>query len=142
MRTKTVVLWGRGDLLSSSVELSLAAQKGWKVVNVYYDENNPETLIKTVDTINPDIVIMQKGDLAINMNLPTLLLHDHPELKVVTINHNNNMMEVFSKQNILITSVSDLTSIVETDRKRVTRQQLTKLELEQKGGQNKEKVHR
>lgn len=122
MRIKKVVLWGREDLLSSSVELFLAAQKGWKVINVF-DEDNPETLIKTVDSIHPDIVIMQKGDLAIHSNLPTILLHDHPKLKVVTINQNNNMMEVFSKQNILITSASDLISVVDADRTAVTMHQ-------------------
>ena len=134
MKTKTVVLWGREDLLSSSVELFLAAQKGWKVVNIL-EEENPDALVKSVNTVKPDVVIIQKRDLAGNLNLPTILLHTHPELKVVTVSQNDNLLEVFSKQNILITSASDLTSVVDANQMGLAKKQIRR--GKQKGGDKK-----
>lgn len=112
MTSKTIVLWGQEDLLSSTVELFLTAQKGWNVVNIPF-EQNADALMQAVNTVHPDVVIIQKGDYAINFNFPASLFKDHPRLKVITLNPNNNLMEVYSKQNILIHSLSDLVSVVE-----------------------------
>jgi DNA-binding NarL/FixJ family response regulator len=112
MKSKTIVLWGREDLLSSSVELFLTAQKGWKVINISNEENF-DALLLAVDKAHPDVVILQQGDRAGNSNLPIKLLQDHPGLRVITVNLNDNLMEVYSKQNILVKSASDLISVVE-----------------------------
>ena len=111
---KTIVLWGRGDLLSSSVELFLTTQKGWHVFNLQNDENL-ETLIKTVDELNPEVVIIHQWDRAGALNLPTNLLQGRPGLKVITVNPENNVLEVYSKQDIMVKSASDLISVVNTD---------------------------
>ena len=112
MKSKTIVLWGREDLLSSSVELFLTAQKGWKVINISNEENF-DALLLAVDKEHPDVVILQEGNRAGNSNLPIKLLQDHPGLKVITVSLNDNLMEVYSKQNILAQSASDLISVVE-----------------------------
>ena len=114
MKSKKIVLWGREDLLSLSVELLLMAQKGWDVINVSHEESF-DTLIQVVDKTNPDIVIFQQGDLADKSNLPVKLLQEHPGLKVIIVSPNSNLMEVYGKQNVLIKSVSDFTSMIETD---------------------------
>ena len=114
MKSKTIVLWGREDLLSTSVELFLTAQKGWKVVNISIEESL-DTLIKAVDEVKPDVVIIHQGNRAGNSNLPTVLLQDHPGLKVIAVSLDDNLMEVYSKQNILVTSALDLISAVEAD---------------------------
>jgi hypothetical protein len=111
-KSKTIVLWGREDLLSSSVELFLTAQKGWHVISIS-DEENFDALLLAVDKVHPDVVILQQGDRAGNSNLPIKLLQDHPKLKVITVSLNDNLMEVYSKQNILVKSASDLISVVE-----------------------------
>ena len=113
MKSRTIVLWGREDLLSSSVELYLTTQKGWKVVNIPKEENL-DVLSSTVDKLNPDVVILQQDDLVSNLNLPAILLHAHPGLRVITVSPHDNLMEVYSKQNILATTASDLLSVVET----------------------------
>jgi hypothetical protein len=112
MKSKTIVLWGREDLLSSSVELFLTAQKGWHVISISNDENF-DALLLAVDKVHPDVVILQEGDRAGNSNLPIKLLQDHPGLKVITVSLKDNLMEVYSKQNILVRSASDLISVVE-----------------------------
>jgi len=114
MKHKTIVLWGRGDLLSSSVELFLATQKGWHVFNLQNDENL-ETLIKTVDEISPDVVIIHQWDRAGVLNLPTNLLQGRPGLKVITVNPENNVLEVYSKQDITVQSASDLISVINAE---------------------------
>jgi len=111
MKTKTIVLWGREDLLSTSVELFLTTQKGWKVVNIP-NEESLDVLSSTVDKLNPDVVIIQQDDLVCNLNLPAMLLQNHPGLRVITVSPHDNRMEVYSKQDILVTSASDLLSVV------------------------------
>jgi DNA-binding NarL/FixJ family response regulator len=112
MNSKTIVLWGREDLLSTSVELFLTSQKGWNVVNIS-SEDDFEALIQAVEQVHPDVVIIHQGDRPCKSNLPTILLKDHPGLKVITVSLNDNLMEVYSKQNILVKSASDLISVVE-----------------------------
>ena len=114
MKQKTIVLWSRGDLLSTSIEFFLTTQKGWHVFNLPNDEN-PDILIKTVDDLNPDVVIIYQWDRADDLNLPTSLLQDHPGLRVITVNPENNVLEVYSKQHIVVKSASDLISAVQTD---------------------------
>jgi len=111
---KTIVLWGRGDLLSSSVELFLSTQKGWHVINLPNDEN-PETLVKAVDELSPDVVIIHQQNGDGDLNLPANLLQRRPGLKVITVNLENNVLEIYSKQDITVTSASDLITAVKSD---------------------------
>ena len=113
-KLRTIVLWGRDDLLSSSVELYLTAQNGWKVVSLSNDENLA-ALIQAVDKVHPHVVIIQLKDCVSQLNLPSNLLRDHPGLKVIVVNPDDNTMEVYGKQNVLIQSVSDFTTMIETD---------------------------
>ena len=114
MKSKTILLWGREDLLSSSVELFLTAQKGWKVINIS-DEEKFEALIKAVDKVDPEVVIIHQGDHSNNSYPLMKLIQDHPRLRVITVSLKDNVMEVYSKQNILVKSASDLISVVEAD---------------------------
>ncbi len=112
MKSKKIVLWGREDLLSSSVELFLTAQKGWCVVSISNEENF-EALILAVNKVHPDVVIIQQGDRSSNSYPLMKLIQDHPGLRVITVSLEDNLMEVYSKQNILVKSASDLISVVE-----------------------------
>jgi len=112
-KSKTIVLWGREDLLSSSVELFLTSQKGWKVISISNEENF-EALILAVDKVQPDVVIIQQGDHSSNSYPLMKLIQNHPGLRVITVSLKNNLMEVYSKQDVLVKSASDLISMVET----------------------------
>ena len=114
MKPKTIVLWGREDLLSSSVELFLTAQKGWRVISISIEENF-EALILAVAKVHPDVVIIQEGDHPANSYPLMKLIQDHPGLRVITVSLKDNIMEVYSKQNILVKSASDLISVVNAD---------------------------
>jgi len=114
MTLKTILIIGREDILSYSVELYLTNQKGWNVVS-FSNKENLDELIRAVNKVNPDVVIIHQEDQAHPLNLPTILLQDHPSLKVITLSLNNNLMEVYSKQNILVQSTTDLISVIEAN---------------------------
>ena len=112
VKSRTIVLWGRKDILSSSVETFLTAQKGWFVVSIS-NEGNFEALIQAVAKVHPDVVIIQQGDRSSNSYPLMKLIRDHPGLRVITVSLMDNLMEVYSKQDILVKSASDLISVVE-----------------------------
>jgi len=111
-KSRTIVLWGQEDLLSSSVETFLTAQKGWRVVNISIEEKF-EALIQAVAKVHPDVVIIQQGDRPSNSYPLMKLIKNHPGLRVITVSLMDNLMEIYSKQDILIKSASDLISAVE-----------------------------
>lgn len=109
---KTIILWGNDDLLSSYVEYFLVSEKGWNVVNIPI-EQKIETVMEVVDKINPNIVIIQLGEQTGDSGAPTILLRNHPDLQVITLSLNNNLMEVYHKQDIQIQSAIDIISVIE-----------------------------
>ena len=113
-KVKTVVVWGRDDLLSLSIEYVLAAKVDWKVVNISNKEDL-EALMLAVETTQPDIVIINQGCHNGLTNLPGQLLQDHPAIKVITISLENNEMEVYSKQKIMVKQASDLITVIENE---------------------------
>jgi hypothetical protein len=120
-KSRKVVLWGREGLLSSSVELFLKTQKGWHVTSVPYEEKI-DGLLVAVDKVHPDVVIIHQRERSDNSQMPMKLLQKQPGLKVITINPNDNLLEVYSKQNIMVKSASDLISVVEADPIKPTKQ--------------------
>ncbi len=122
-----ILLWGREDLLSSSVELFLSAQKDWKVI-VIPQEKNLSCLIKVVDEELPDVVIIQLETSPGDSRVPMKILQGHSGIRVIAVNPNNNLMEVYSLQDFWITTASDLISVIEADLGTFARQS------EEKGG--------
>lgn len=112
--SKVILLCGQDDVLSSYVEHFLTTQKGWRVVHISIKQDR-EALIKAVDKIKPDVVILQLGNRSSYPSLPASLLRNHPRLKVFTLSLDDNILEVFSKKNILIKSADDLISAIEVD---------------------------
>jgi len=112
--SKTILLCGQDDVLSSYVEHFLTTQKGWRVVHISINQDR-ETLIKVVEQISPDVVILQLGNRTSYPSLPASLLRNHPGLKVFTLSLDDNLLEVFSKKNILIESADDLISAIEAN---------------------------
>ena len=114
MEPKKILLWGQDDLLSSSVKLFLTSQQGWEVVNIPQEENL-EALIQAVDEAHPYVVLVHQGNCKHDPNLPIRLLKNHPELKVILFDLGKEMMEVYSKEDVLVKSASDLIAVVEAN---------------------------
>ena len=109
---KLIVIWGGEDILSSSIELFLAAKKDWKVVRIV-DTEDMLAFKLTIERTQPDIVIIQKGDSIREANLPLQLLLNNTSRKVIMISMENNSLEVFSRHNMLVRQSSDLIAVIE-----------------------------
>jgi len=112
IHSRKAILWGGDDLLSQAVGLFLEARMTWRVIKVSSTEN-VEYLIQKVTMVKPDVVILchdkDQGDSV----LPLRLIDEQPYLKVVTVNLENNHLQVYSKQNVVIEGVSDLLCVIE-----------------------------
>lgn len=111
-KPKTVLLWGREDLLSQSMAFFLTNEKEWEVIQIS-DNQNMHVLINEVEKVKPDVVILYQGDCASFTHLPGLLLHGRPKLKVITVSLENNSMEVYNKKKVWLKSATDLLSVVD-----------------------------
>jgi DNA-binding NarL/FixJ family response regulator len=112
--SKKIVIWGNEDLLSSSVELLLAGREEWEVVSLLHEEG-PNAFLLAVEAVQPDIVIIHPGCRQDPIELLLQLLQDHPAIRVILINLENNFLEIYSKQNLLVKETSDLISVIEIE---------------------------
>jgi DNA-binding NarL/FixJ family response regulator len=110
--TKMIVVWGSKDIFSSSIQHLLATREDWKVVSVLNREELDSLILSVKDTC-PDIVILRQGDHDFPSNIPLELLQDHPTIKVVVISLENNLIDIYNKQKILIKDSSDLITAIE-----------------------------
>ncbi len=110
-KTKTVILWGREDLLGRGVEFFLSTRSEWEVIRVS-DKQGVDFLTQEVERVKPDVVILYQGNCAEDMPVPMRLLQACPGLKVITVSLENNSVEVYSKQKVWLKEVADLLSVV------------------------------
>jgi DNA-binding NarL/FixJ family response regulator len=111
-KSKMIVIWDSEDILSSSIEFLLAGKEDWKVIHIS-NKADLDALIRAVETTQQDIVIIQQACQNEPANLPLHLLQDHPTIKVITISLKNNLMDVYSKQKIMVKGTSDLINVIE-----------------------------
>jgi ABC-type proline/glycine betaine transport system substrate-binding protein len=113
-KSKIILVWGSEDILGKSIEVLLAAQKDWEVVSIS-NQADLDALIRSVETAQADIVFIHQGYHNEPTHLPLQLLQAHPAIKVITISLENNVMGVYTKQNILVKRSSDLIGIIENE---------------------------
>jgi DNA-binding NarL/FixJ family response regulator len=111
-KSKMVVIWGGDDLLSTSIEYFLATKEDWKVVSISNKEDL-DALLRVDDPPRLDIVIIHSGYQSVDAKIPESLLQNHPTIKVILLSLENNLLEIFSKQKMLIQQSSDLISAIE-----------------------------
>jgi hypothetical protein len=114
MKSKKVIIWGRDDLLNWIIKYFLTNGKDWEVVGLS-NELGIDFLIQEVENINPDVVFVFQNKCVNSTRLLMQLLYARPTLTMITINLENNAMEVYTKKQISVTQVSDLISIVESE---------------------------
>lgn len=112
MKKKTILLLGQDDLLSRFVEQMLSEQADWEVVFVSMEQNT-EAIYSVLENLSPDVVISQHGNAPRTSRALSILFRVNPKLKLINITLKSNMMEIYSKQNILIQSAADLISAIE-----------------------------
>ena len=100
-KSKTAILWGPDDLLAQAMEFFLRAGETWEVVRISTDQST-SSLMEQVRRIRPDVVILYQGNFVNDESLPMQLFLDQPNLKVVTVSLENNLMQVYSKHSITV----------------------------------------
>lgn len=111
-KSKLVVVWGCENIFGSSIKLFLEVQKDWTVVNIS-DNQVLKAMILAAEAISQEVVIILQGDQHAPVNLPLSFLKDHSAIKVITLGLENNDMEVYSKQKILLEEATDLIKVIE-----------------------------
>lgn len=109
---KTVLLWGHENLLGYSVETLLNTRNCLDLVMISKDLG-VEALFEQAQALHPDVVIIYQSNCSNIMDLPMRLMQNQARLKVILVTLENNSVQVFNKQQVLINESSDLFSIVE-----------------------------
>ena len=112
-KSNLAILWAREDLLGKAIQQLLSTAKDWKIIKIY-DEANSDILAREVERVNPDVVIIRRGEYTSNI-METLkkLMMDHCEMKIIAISLDDNLVEVYNKQTVRIQEVSNLLSVIE-----------------------------
>lgn len=113
-KSKIIVVWSCEDIFCSSIKHFLAPKEDWKVVSISNKEDL-DALILAEEIKNQGFVIIHQGNHNDPTNLSLQFLQDHPEVRVIQISLEDNVLDVFSKQKISITEVSDLITVIENE---------------------------
>ncbi len=106
-----VILWGREDLVGQGVEYLLKAREDWEVIRIGGDHSTGD-LIREVEKINPDVVILYQGDNAANPQLALHLLKISPGIRVITFSLESSCLEVYNRQIVFVNELDDLLDVV------------------------------
>lgn len=110
---RKAILWGGDDLFSQAVGLFLETRTIWDVVQIS-SKSRVSVLVETARRIRPEMIILCSDDKSGETTLPMRLIEEIPCLKVITIGLESNLIQVYSRQQVMIEGVSDLLSILET----------------------------
>lgn len=113
LRSRKAILWGRVDVLAQAVEQFMEASMTWDVVRFPIDAG-VENLVRETKRINPDVVILCQERMSDDRSLPIRLIQEQLCLRVVTVELESNLMQVYSKQNVFVQGASDFLSILDS----------------------------
>ena len=113
VHSQKAILWGQVDVLAQAVSAFLQKSIIWDVIQIQGDEGI-EKLIEVTKQVNPDVVILCQEKMGDHASLPIQLIQEQLCLKVVIVGLESNLMQVYSKHNIIFKGDSDFLSIVGT----------------------------
>jgi hypothetical protein len=113
-RTQKAILWGQDDLLAQAVALLLTQSMTWDVTRIS-SENGADDLFEGTRQIHPDVVILCVDTVReIDSLMPLWLINEQLCSKVIAVGLESNLMQVYSKQDVILQGATDLLSIIET----------------------------
>jgi hypothetical protein len=119
---RRAIVWGQDNLLARAVS-SFLKDTIWEVFSIAND-GNIETLIQEIKRLNPEVVFLCRYRVEEEDSvLPLRLIEQHPCLKVITLGLDSNLMQVYSKQKIILQGAADLLSILENGNPNCTQEQ-------------------
>lgn len=109
--TTKVILWGRDDVICRGVEIFLRSYGDYDVRRII-GESCYEGLIQEIERENPDVVIINPGQQPDDSSLPLLLMRTCSSIKVITLDLEDCSVDVYYRQKVCMTQVSDLIDLV------------------------------
>lgn len=111
--SRKAIFWGQDDLFAQAIISFLEARKTWKVARIS-PEQGIDFLMEQVTRHHPAVVILNLGDCTYGEDVPIQVIQTQPDLKVVVVSLENNAIQVFRKQNLMMHDASELLSIIES----------------------------
>ncbi len=111
--TRTIILWGPDGLLTWYMNYLLGGKSNCQVIRLY-DEVDTTRLLHEIEKLHPNIVIVYQEQEQATTILPRQILAVRPEVKVITVNLENNFLEVQNQQKIRIRTLADFLAVIES----------------------------
>ena len=108
--TKMIVVWGGKNILHKSIEVFLKAKPDWKVVSIV-ELAELDRLELGAESSQPEIVFILEG--CHDDRLALKLFQDYPTCKVIQISLEDNLMDVYSIEKIMLQRPADLLKVIE-----------------------------
>ncbi len=108
---KTIVLWGQDDLLTQVVEALLGSQAGWEVIRIS-DQYDEAALASKLKIMEPHVLVVHQDVFSRSLRQLFEFVQKYSVLRIITINLDNNEMEIFNKQTVCLKEVSEFMSII------------------------------
>ena len=111
--SQKAILWGPESLLVDSVEFFLKTGAAWEVFKIASD-CGVDHLIQQVEILKPTVVILCQEKDDIDTALFMRLIQAPFCMKAIVVSLKSNLMQVFSRQHVVMHDVTDLLSVVDT----------------------------
>ncbi len=105
-----VLIVENGLLLGAGIKNLLSREADLDLVGL--TPSNEAELIKNIKLFKPEVVILDEATYLTNAIRLLALLKNYPELRLVVVNTNNNLMYVYDKQKRLVSQATDLVNVI------------------------------
>ena len=110
--SRTVILWGPEDLLGNAVAALLTARSNWNVIRVQNDADI-EALTCSAGQLKPELLFVNRAQIAGNYQPLLRLVQNCPELKILAVNPENNLIDIYDKHMFHLKNIADLLEILD-----------------------------
>lgn len=107
------ILWNKGYVLAQAIVNILAESGTWEVVRIFNDDDI-EKLIQATKLVDPEVVVLCQNRADEDLTLPLRLIYEQNNMIVVTVGLESNLVQVYSKESVILQRGVDLLSIMET----------------------------
>lgn len=103
---KKVIVLLSESLIGKGVESILSREKDLSVTSTSFIDD--ATLNQQIERDQPDVVILDERLEIADLSCMVGLLKENPELRVIVVEEQQNLIHVYQKQEIIVTRVADL----------------------------------
>ncbi len=112
MKHKLVAILCRNDLINEAILSVLAQKEALNIVQIE-DFNALEKLLASVNPAKSDIVIIQQIGMGEAECAALELLQNYGNIKLIVISPENNVIDIYSKQEVMASQATDLVDLIE-----------------------------